>query len=406
MFESLSSQRDWPVRPLAYGIRINKESRFQIDDLEEYRILGVTNRGGGVAIKRTVRGSDLTMREYQRAAANQLMWCKVDTKNGAFGVTRGEHAGCLASLNMCLADIDTGVIDPNFLQFFFQLPTVADELTQASLGTTNRQYLKPQELLETVRFRLPPLAEQQRIVARIEELAAKIEEARTLRQQTTEEAEALRSAGQKPFFGAAAYQFGMSRLGDLTKRITKGESPEWQGFTYQGDGPLFIRSENVLWGILDARNAAHIPEAFHNKLSRSQLHAGDVLINLVGASIGRACSVPEGLGAANVNQAVAVITPKSETLLPEFLVHYLLNPIAQDAIHGGKVETARPNISLGDLRDLEVPLPPLPEQHRIVDALDALQAEVDALKCLQAETAAELDAMLPSVLDKAFKGDL
>ena len=46
------------------------------------------------------------------------------------------------------------------------------------------------------------------------------------------------------------------------------------------------------------------------------------------------------------------------------------------------------------------------EQRRIVTALDALQAEVDALKRLQAETAAELDALLPSILDKAFKGEL
>ncbi len=46
------------------------------------------------------------------------------------------------------------------------------------------------------------------------------------------------------------------------------------------------------------------------------------------------------------------------------------------------------------------------EQRRIVSELDALQAEVDALKRLQAETAAGLDALLPSILDKAFRGDL
>ena len=50
--------------------------------------------------------------------------------------------------------------------------------------------------------------------------------------------------------------------------------------------------------------------------------------------------------------------------------------------------------------------PPLPEQRRIVAELDALQAEVDALKRLQAETAAELDALLPTILDRAFKGKL
>ena len=58
------------------------------------------------------------------------------------------------------------------------------------------------------------------------------------------------------------------------------------------------------------------------------------------------------------------------------------------------------------LLNFEIPVPPLPEQHRIVAYLDDLQAKVDALKRLQAETAAELDALLPSILDKAFNGEL
>ena len=63
-------------------------------------------------------------------------------------------------------------------------------------------------------------------------------------------------------------------------------------------------------------------------------------------------------------------------------------------------------LTSGNLQRLKVPVPPLPEQRRIVAELDALQAEVDALKRLQAETAAELDALLPAILDRAFKGEL
>ena len=54
------------------------------------------------------------------------------------------------------------------------------------------------------------------------------------------------------------------------------------------------------------------------------------------------------------------------------------------------------NVSLGRLRAAEIPVPPLPEQRRIVAELDALQLQVDALKRLQAETSVELDALLPS----------
>lgn len=62
-------------------------------------------------------------------------------------------------------------------------------------------------------------------------------------------------------------------------------------------------------------------------------------------------------------------------------------------------------INQGHILTTSLPLPSLPEQRRIVAELDALQTEVDALKRLQSETAAELGALLPATLDRAFKGE-
>ena len=252
---------------------------------------------------------------------------------------------------------------------------------------------------------LPSLEEQWRIVAKIQELAAKIDEARGLRQGSVVKIETLISSAGKYFFSAKDLEH-LTRLEVLTTRITKGESPEWQGFTYQESGPFFVRSENVLWGKFDKSKHVCIPIEFHEKLSRSQLRAGDVLINLVGASIGRSCVVPDDLGKANVNQAVAVISPDQKQLDSKFLMHFLISEPAQEKIHGGKVETARPNISLTDLRNLMIPVYSLNEQLRIVAYLDSLQGKVDAVKNVQDQTAGELDALLPSILDKAFKGEL
>ena len=68
--------------------------------------------------------------------------------------------------------------------------------------------------------------------------------------------------------------------------------------------------------------------------------------------------------------------------------------------------SAQAGFNKTDIKDVQIVVPPLAEQRRIVAELDALQAEVDALKRLQAETAAELDALLPAILDRAFKGEL
>jgi type I restriction enzyme S subunit len=64
------------------------------------------------------------------------------------------------------------------------------------------------------------------------------------------------------------------------------------------------------------------------------------------------------------------------------------------------------HLVLREIRDLMIPLPSLQEQRRIVAELEPLQAKADRLRKLQAETAAELDALLPSILDSAFKGEL
>ena len=71
-----------------------------------------------------------------------------------------------------------------------------------------------------------------------------------------------------------------------------------------------------------------------------------------------------------------------------------------------KQMTGQANVNATTLKKLPIQLPDLHSQKSIVAELDALQAKIDALSALQAETAAELDAMLPAVLDKAFKGDL
>jgi hypothetical protein len=412
MFECLSNRQDWPVRPLAAGIHINKESRFQIDDLEEYRILGVTNQGAGVVVKRTVCGSDLTMREYQRASANQLMWCKVDTKNGAFGVTKEEHVGSLASPNMCLADIDTAVIEPRLLQFFFQLPAVIDGITAASLGTTNRQYLKPQEFLDSVRLRLPSLWEQRRVVPQIEELAAQIHEARSLRQQADERTRSLLQ----------------SRITEVISRHM--ESHSWKAATLpefaapnhnaikRGPFGSHLRKEFFVpngYKVYEQKHAIHgdfeagdyyIDEAKFLEMKAFEVRPGDLIISCSG-TIGKVAIVPDNAKPGIINQALLKITLDSSKMIRRFFKIVFESEYVAREVKKISPGSAMKNIgSVKILKRINFPLPTLADQQQFLDETDGLQAEVDALKRLQVETAAELDALLPAILDKAFKGEL
>lgn len=94
-------------------------------------------------------------------------------------------------------------------------------------------------------------------------------------------------------------------------------------------------------------------------------------------------------------------------MLPDFLVYALGSRRVRKQVEElGKTTAGQIGVSGADAKAFVVPVPLLQEQRQIVAYLDGLQAKVDALKKLQAKTAAELAALLPSILDKAFKGEL
>jgi type I restriction enzyme, S subunit len=92
---------------------------------------------------------------------------------------------------------------------------------------------------------------------------------------------------------------------------------------------------------------------------------------------------------------------------PEFFVLFWNSPQMRQVVEDAARTTSGIwKINQGHVESFRVPCPPPAEQRRIVACLDDLQAKVDSLKALQAQSAAELDALLPSILDKAFKGEL
>lgn len=173
-------------------------------------------------------------------------------------------------------------------------------------------------------------------------------------------------------------------LGQLSKLITKGSSPKWQGIEYTGKdkGLLFITSENVgNFRLRKLDELKYVELRFKQIEPRSMLSKGDLLINLVGASIGRT-AIFDLDEEANINQAVALVRMVDQDIAPsaEFLLMYLNSDAAVEKMLGSRVVTAQPNISLADVSSFSIPLPPLAEQHRIVAKVDELMALCDQLE--------------------------
>ena len=139
-------------------------SKVQIEDIKEYKILGARAYGKGAFVNRTVKGDTLKMRTYQKAKPNHLFWCKVDTKNGAFGIITEELADGVASSNMTFAKIETEKVNPEFLQLLFKSKRINEYMDGYVSGTTNRKYIKPDQLREEIKIVLPQIEEQNRII--------------------------------------------------------------------------------------------------------------------------------------------------------------------------------------------------------------------------------------------------
>jgi len=137
--------------------------------------------------------------------------------------------------------------------------------------------------------------------------------------------------------------------------------------------------------------------------ARTQIRPGDVLITIVG-SIGRVAIVPEGSEPFCLQRSVAVLSPLG--LLPEFLARQLESPRIQTLLEEVASGTAQKGIYLRTLAELEVHVPPLPEQKRIVEKLDSLLEDVNRARARLANVPLILKRFRQSVLAAACSGTL
>jgi type I restriction enzyme S subunit len=188
------------------------------------------------------------------------------------------------------------------------------------------------------------------------------------------------------------------RGSEITSKITKGSSPNWQGYNYQPKGVLFITSENVRDGFLDVSEPKFLPEEFFSKQSNSHLLHGDILINIVGASIGRSC-VYRLRDPAFTNQAVALFRVTLEHSF-EFVSYCYQHDRSQKAVSASQSDSARPNLSLSDLREMEFCMPSPTEQQRIASCLSSLDAlitaETQKLNALKTHKRGLMQQLFPS----------
>ncbi len=366
-----------------------------------YPKLSVKLYGKGVTLDEPTDGASLKMKRHQIAKSGQVILSEIWGKKGAIGFVPPEGDGALCTSHFFLFDVRLDRLDPRYLQAIFTANYLEDQLGAEARGTTGYAATRPKQLLSAV-IPLPPLEEQRRIVGRIDALAARIAEARGLRERAVEETEALWLSTQRQIFTKQDCPWRELSVEACCEAIIdyRGRTPP-----ISEDGIPHLTSANIRNGRIDWKVSKFVSEeTYAAYMTRGIPKVGDVIFTME-APLGEAAVILDNRR-FSLAQRTLLLRGNPSYVTGEFLARLLTSPEIKTIIYSKATATTVKGIASKQLKRILLPLPSLAEQQRIVAYLDGLQAQVEALKAMQAATAAELDALLPSVLDRAFRGEL
>jgi type I restriction enzyme, S subunit len=274
----------------------------------------------------------------------------------------------------------------NKIYHYYLLDEVTLRMKNQSHGSTMLHVTKGG--MEKLKIALPPLIEQEKIAEILSTVDDKIDVIQEQIRQATELKKGLmqqlltKGIGHTEFknspLGEIPASWEIKKLGDLVSKVGSGITPKGGHESYLKSGIIFIRSQNVLRGNLNLNDVAYISSEQHEKMSNSKLLAGDVLLNITGASIGRSCIVPNEIVEANVNQHVCIIRP-TQHLNSTFLSQLLNSSYGALQIDKFQAGGNREGLNFQQIRSFTVPCPPIDEQINIASLLKNVDSKINIL---------------------------
>lgn len=249
------------------------------------------------------------------------------------------------------------------------------------------------EKLSNVSFCFPPFSEQVQIVEYLDQktsildnlIQKKFRQIEFLKEHRTSIINQVVIKGLNS--GVRMKDSGVELIGEIPEhwssvfirhyfdKIGSGITPRGGSEVYVDSGITFIRSQNVQFDGLHLADVVKITPETHQLMAGSQIKKGDLLLNITGASIGRCCVVDLD-EEMNVNQHVCIIRTK-KSLSTEFLNYFLQSETGQDQLLFYITGANREGLTGENIRNFKIPMPPLPEQHQIVEFLDKKTSEID-----------------------------
>lgn len=286
---------------------------------------------------------------------------------------------------------------------------------------------------------LPPLPEQERIVAKIEELFTQLEagtaalrriqaglkrykasllkaacEGKLVEQDPADEPaeELLRRLGKKPVEGEGLSELPpgwcWTILGDIASHVTSG-SRGWAKY-YSNEGDLFLRVGNFdrLTTSIDLNQISHVNAPNTAEGNRTRLRLNDILITIT-ADVGMVGIVDERIihnwNNSYINQHVGLVRLLNSDLA-NYVAYALISEPLQQQFKTMQYGVTKKGFNLLDLKSLQIPLPPLTEQRRIIDEVERQLSMVVEIESVVDVNLARSARLRQAILKQAFEGRL
>lgn len=291
-------------------------------------------------------------------------------------------------------------VDPRYLHYFM-LMSERVLLKLVTRGATVHRLST--DSLKALNFARPPLVEQQRIVAVLDEAFAALAMATANAEKSLRDARELFESRLSCLFDQAAKESAPHRLGDIVTRLTNGYVGPTRDI-YVQNGVPYLLARHVRDNRLEFDRRTFVSDEFNEKNKKSKLKVGDVLLVQSG-HIGHSAVVgPEHEG--HNCHAMIVITPTTEKLSGHFLSLYFGSPQMKNKFEEIRSGSTVPHLTCGLVRELMIPLPSIAEQQTLVAELKELEADTARLASLAHVKLLALSQLKQSILQRAFAGEL
>lgn len=374
--------------------------KVKINDKKTYSILGVRSYGKGVYINRTVEGGSLKMKTYQQSESDTLFWCKVDTKNGAFGVVDKELSKGVASTNMTFAKIDTSKALTSYVQLLFCSTKVNSYMDNFVTGTTNRKYIKPNQLLSEIFIPLPSLEEQNKIVEaylqriklaeQAEQEANKLEEEienyiySELGIQKQEKQEKKKGLQFVRFKNLNRWdtdflldkkqeicsKYELTTYGNIFRSLKNGIAAR----NYSNTGTRYLKVSDIKNNTISDKGVKYV-----NKIKESDILDNQTLLITRKGTVGQSYFIKSAKGQIVASSEIFIIRLVNN-VLGDYVSEINLTSFVQDQYREKYTGTIMPSLSQTMLKSIIIPLPPLSKQNEIVEHITALKEQIKDLR--------------------------